>query len=69
MSSLFVCDQCDCVDCLDLAPKPTNGLYLCSLCHPLSRRWHGEFPRETYNPQTDTIVCNRVSSDAQLSLG
>ncbi len=56
--NLFVCEKCNCVDCVDLAPAPVNGQFFCSLCHPVSRKWHGEFPREAYNPIND-IVCNR----------
>jgi hypothetical protein len=57
MSRLFVCNCCGCVDSLDLAPAP-NGQWLCSLCNPLTRKWHGQFPREPYDEKND-IVCNR----------
>lgn len=58
MSSLFVCDCCNCVDSRDVAPAPVNGQWLCSLCNPHTRLWHGQFPRELYDPKND-IVCNR----------
>lgn len=58
MSTLFVCDECGCVESRDLAPSPVNGQFLCSLCNPLSLKWHGEFPRLPYDSKTD-IVCNR----------
>lgn len=55
----FVCEVCGCVDITALAPAPVNGVqYLCSLHHPLSLKWHGEFSREAYNPNND-IVCNK----------
>ena len=59
MSRLFVCEQCNCVDNIDLAPAAIHGKhYLCSLHHPQSLKWHGEFPREPYDPLHD-IVCNK----------
>lgn len=66
MVELFVCDNCNCVECKDLAPKPLNGQMLCTLCHPSTKKWHNEFPREIYYSTSNTIVCNRPSG---LSFG
>lgn len=60
MTEQFVCCECNCIDLVILAPKPINNQWYCSLHHPQSLKWHGEFPRELYNPETD-IICNRPS--------
>lgn len=59
---LFVCDCCGCVDHHDLAPNYlSGGQRLCSLCHPDSRKWHGHFPREKYDPSKHSTVTNRAN--------
>ncbi len=65
MTRLFVCEQCDCVDHLDLAPSQSGPRLLCSLCHPQRKEWHNQFPHSKYLPASD-IVCNRPSG---VSLG
>lgn len=54
---LFVCSQCDCVDHVELT-KPDSH-WLCGHCDP-NKEWHGQFPREKYNPEKD-ITVNRPS--------
>lgn len=61
MCELFACDCCNGIDILGLVPAPINGQLLCSECHPLSLKWHKEFPKEIYDPKGNTIVCNRPS--------
>jgi hypothetical protein len=52
-NQLFRCTRCETVDMIDLAhANPRN--YLCTQCR--TGRWHGQFPRERYNPATDDVV-------------
>lgn len=58
---LFVCDVCGCVDHADLVP-PLNGTgFVCSEHHPNSKKWHGQFPKEQYDPKKHPMVANRIS--------
>ena len=58
MQDLFVCVKCECVDSIGLAyfgvlpQKPQNQL--CTFCS--TGKWHDQFPRAPYNPETDLVV-------------
>lgn len=75
---LFVCESCDSIEELDLVlaePSVKPGTHLlCSACLPAvaknglkagTGRWHGLFPRKTFDPNDD-IVVNRPNG---LSVG
>lgn len=62
-SNLFVCDQCDSVDDLDLAYKDRiqyvgPATLLCTCCQ--GKPWHNQFPKRKYDPQQD-FVLNRAT--------
>lgn len=61
MCELFVCSRCGCVDIISLSPRIGTDEWLCSLHNPTIGKWHGEFARELYNPNTD-IVCNKPTN-------
>lgn len=58
MTRQFVCNNCNCVDLVDLAfagPFPHNPAdQLCTFCK--TGTWHNQFPREPYLPEEDTVV-------------
>lgn len=63
MSLFFVCNQCDCVDQIDLVyisgRLPTvPHAQLCTLCK--TGTWHDQFPHALYNPATDHVT-NRAT--------
>ena len=53
---LIVCSVCNCLDVSGLTPSPINGVYYCSLHHPMTLKWHGQFPREQYDPSKDIVA-------------
>lgn len=55
--SLFVCDNCGCVDETIIAkPDTTPGKpMLCSGCQPNSV-WHGHFEQLKYDPEKDHVI-------------
>ena len=55
MTDLFRCIKCNVVDSVVLTPI-TNRQYLCSKCNPDIGEWHGEFPREEYDPEYDLVI-------------
>lgn len=82
--SLFVCDECGCVENTALAgfrgyhgrniplsereleeePELANtelgdGKARCSECNPEVGRWHGHWPKESYDPEGGRKVVNR----------
>lgn len=59
--SLFVCEECECVENTALSRFWTRRLHeelhdraLCSECDPATN-WHGRFPRHRYDPTTDRV--------------
>lgn len=53
----FVCDDCECVDLIELTPPQEGTRMLCSACHPSAGGWHGHFEKKQYNKEVD-VVCN-----------
>jgi len=55
--SLFVCDECGCVENTALSrfwfrnnpESGLNGRALCSACDPDLGRWHGAFPKTQWD--------------------
>jgi len=58
MTDSFVCDQCGCVDNIFATQQRTAGRYLCSECQ--DGHWHGNFPKEAYDPEVDGPMLNRA---------
>ena len=54
LTGLFACNQCGCVDLVELANPDER--WLCSQCNPDIQRWHGQFPKLPYNPRIDLVV-------------
>lgn len=60
----FVCDSCGLVDNIH-ATQQTGGGYQCSQCK--TGEWHGQFPREHYDPEYHPDVLNRVGERPSFS--
>lgn len=63
--SLFVCDECETVENTALAgvfgywcrgADGRDGKARCSNCNPEVGKWHGFFPRETYDPERHQVI-------------
>lgn len=64
----FACDVCETIDTIELVRNnPLQGKFLCSLCHPDYRQWHGVFEAKMFNPEVD-VVMNRVVGDDGLTI-
>jgi hypothetical protein len=62
--SLFVCDECGCVEntALSLFWVREDGPALCSHCDPKIDGWHGMFDRRAYDPATDDAINRELRS-------
>lgn len=67
--SLFVCDQCNCIEntaCCGYWWRG-DGKKLCSECDPQFKKWHGRFPKREFNPETDEIIDGFVAKKEQTN--
>ncbi len=64
MTDLFVCECCGCVDSIHATQQLTPG-FKCSECATGS--WHGQFPKEQYDPEEHLDVLNRTGHGTSFS--
>lgn len=55
-NDFIVCARCRGIDIVALTGPPVHGLYYCSEHHPAINQWHGQFPKETYNPDQHLVI-------------
>ncbi len=67
---MIACEECNCVDLISLAGVGPNGQHFCSMHNPNSRsngKWHGQFPREQYDPKVHIVINKPLTSNLSLS--
>jgi hypothetical protein len=57
--SVFVCDQCDCLEntaCSGYWFRKKGDPALCSECDPQIGKWHGIFPKRKWDGNPEDII-------------
>ena len=54
--NLFVCENCNRVDSVELAYPAAAELPAAPTCTQCRGAWHGQFPLRLYDPDNDVVV-------------